>query len=72
MRFDHVTNLEPLFPEVYVRWVEIPVLCVGGKVRVTKQLYCLTSACELMFDPDASSAVYQPIASGVNVEEVFL
>ena len=70
--FDHITNLKPFVSEVYVCWVEIPVLCIGGKVRVPKPLYCPTSASELMFDPGASPAVYQPIASGVNMEEVFL
>ena len=70
--FDHVTNLEPLVSEVNVHWVETPALCIGGKVRVSKPLDCPTSASELMFDPGASSAVYQPVASGVNMEEVVL
>ena len=72
MLFDHVTNLEPRISEVDVRWVEIPVVCIGGKVRVSKPLDCPPGAPELMFGPSASSAVYQSITSGVNMEEVFL
>ena len=72
MLFDHVTNLEPLVSNVDVRWVEIPLGCIGGKVWVSKPLDCPPGASELMFDPGASLAVYQPIASGVNMEEVFL
>ena len=70
--FDHVTNIEPRVSEVYVLWVEIPVLRIGGEVRVSKPLDCPPGTPKLMFDPDASSAVYQPIASGVDMEEVFL
>ena len=72
MLFDHVANHEPLIAEVYVCWVEIPVICIGGKVRVSKPLDCPTSAPKLMFNPGASSAVDQSITSGVNMEEVFL
>ena len=72
MLFDHVANHEPLIAEVDVRWVEIPVICIGGKVRVSKPLDCPPGAPELMFNPGVSSAVNQSIRGGVNMEEVFL
>ena len=70
--FDHVANHDPIIAEVYVCWVEIPVVCISGKVRVSKTLGCPTSPPKLMFDPGSSSAVDQSITSGVNMEEVFL
>ena len=72
MRFDNIANHEPIIAKVDVRWVEIPVICIGRKVRVSKIFDGPTGAPELVFDPGASSAVYQSITGGVNVEEVFL
>ena len=72
MLFDHIANHEPLIVEVDVRWVEIPVICIGRKVRVSKTLECTSGAPELMFNPGASPAVDQSIRGGVDVEEVFL
>ena len=70
--FDHVANHEPLIAEVDVRWVEIPVICIGGKVRVSETLDCSSGAPELMFNPGASPAADQSIRGGVDMEEVFL
>ena len=72
MLFDHVANHEPLIAEVDVRWVEILVICIGGKVRVSETLDCPTGAPELVFNPGASPAVDQSIRGGVDMEEVFL
>ena len=72
MLFDNIANHEPIIAEVDVRWVEIPVICIGRKVRVSKPLEGPTGAPELVFDPGASSVVYQSVTGGVNVKEVFL
>ena len=72
MRLDNIAYHEPLIAELDVRWVEIPVSCIGRKVRVSKFFDGPTGAPELMFDPGASSAVYQSVTGGINVEEVFL
>ena len=72
MLFDHVANHEPLINEVDVCWVEIPVICIGGKVRVYEALDCSSGAPKLMFNPGTSPAVDQSVRGGVDMEEVFL
>ena len=72
MRLDNIAYHEPLIAKLDVRWVEIPVSCIGRKVRVSKFFDGPTGAPELVFDPGASAAIYQSVTGGVNVEEVFL